>query len=93
MSRRKAKPARAGFADQRAGSGASLGEAWTQAKSTKPVPDGRPSQFAEFEDEMPNSRARLDAEIDGIVPEHPELPSTAEGDKSHRRQLGNRSPG
>lgn len=82
--RKHTDPDEAGLANQIAGDDASLGEAWTQAKSTKPVPDGHPSQFAEFEDEMPNSRAKPEVEGEEVAPEHAELPSTAQGDRSHR---------
>jgi hypothetical protein len=84
MDRKQTDPDEAGLANQVAGDDASLGEAWTQAKSTKPVPHGQPSQFAEFEDEMPNSRAKPEAKDEEVAPEHAEFPSTARGDRSHR---------
>ncbi|MCK9518214.1 MAG: hypothetical protein M0R74_04160 [Dehalococcoidia bacterium] len=88
MVRRKdTNPRKAGLANQVARN-ASLGEAWTQAKSTKPVPDGHPAQFAEFQDEMPHSRNQAESGGDDTIPEHAEPPSLSGGAKSQKRPRG-----
>src|SRR5690606_34733868 len=59
---------------------ASLGEAWTQAKSMKPVPDGDPSQFQEFLDDLPYSRSDTPMAGGDVEPEMANLPTAADGE-------------
>jgi|GEM_PF-2628150 len=57
----------------------SLDDTWTQAKSMMAVPDGEPSQFQEFLDDLPHSHTEMEFEGGEIEPETAELPSTAMG--------------